>query len=49
MLDEPAEKRQSKFYVCPCCIFSFQDPVKFIAHLTGMKAMIEKVLAEIGK
>lgn len=45
MIEEIQVPPPPKFFICPCCIFSFVDKAKFITHCEKMKAQIDAAIA----
>jgi len=44
MLDEVEVPKSPRLFICPCCIFSYRDHGKFIAHCEKMKAQIDAAM-----
>ncbi len=49
MLDEVQVPKSPKFYVCPCCIFSFNELPKFIEHCESIKRLIDTAIVKAQK
>ncbi len=44
MVDEVQVPPAQRFFVCPCCVFSFTERGKFIAHCERMKEEINAAI-----